>query len=73
MKNLRPRAERDFAWSDGSRSRERFGFKFGLHVISYFCRGGILEVGRKLARECGLPISYDSVDSGVASEGRLEL
>jgi hypothetical protein len=25
----------DFAWSDGSRFRGRFGFKFGLQVINY--------------------------------------
>ena len=29
----------DFAWSDGSRFRGRFGFKFGMHVINYPCCG----------------------------------
>jgi len=37
------RAERDFAWSDGSHFRERFGFKFGLHVINYLSCGGPLK------------------------------
>jgi RNA polymerase sigma factor (sigma-70 family) len=43
-KNLRPRAESvDFAWSDGSRFRGRFGFKFKMHVINYRCSGGHLK------------------------------
>jgi hypothetical protein len=55
-----------FAWSDGSGFRERFGFKFGLHVIEYPAFWGTLEAGRKLARERRPPISHNSVDRGVA-------
>jgi hypothetical protein len=55
-----------FAWSDSSGFRERFGFKFGLHVIEYPAFLGTLEAGRKLARERRPPTSHNSVDRGVA-------